>query len=82
MSNIGIVQPASYEARPIRPRALVNLALGLVIGVFGAVGVAFFAEYTDRSFRTIDDIEHKLELPALIAIPRMKRQAFTINGRN
>ena len=82
MSNIGIVQPASYEARPIRPRALLNLALGLLIGVFGAVGVAFLAEYTDRSFRTVDDIERKLELPALVAIPRMKRQAFTINGRN
>ncbi len=82
MSNIGIVQPASYEARPIRPRALLNLALGVFIGVFGAIGIAFFAEYTDRSFRSVDDIERRLELPALVAIPRMSREAVRVNGRD
>ncbi|MDZ7616922.1 MAG: GNVR domain-containing protein, partial [Patescibacteria group bacterium] len=82
MSNINVVQPASFEARPIRPRGVLNLALGVMIGLFGAVGLAFFAEYTDRSFRSVADIEQKLELPALVAIPRMKHRAFTINGRN
>ena len=40
MSNIGIVQSASYEPRPIRPRKLLNLFLGICVGVFGGAGAA------------------------------------------
>ncbi len=82
MSNISVVQPASFEARPIRPRGLLNLALGVLVGVFGGVGVACFAEYADRSFRSVEDIERKLDIPALVAVPRMTHHSFTINGRN
>ncbi len=80
MSNISVVQPASYEVRPIRPRSEVNLALGMLVGVVGAFSVALFAEYVDHSFRTPEDVERHLELPALVAIPRMSRAALKRKG--
>ncbi|MDY0167176.1 MAG: GNVR domain-containing protein [Thermoguttaceae bacterium] len=82
MSNISVMQPASFEARPVRPRTVLNLAIGTLIGLFGAFGMALFAEYADHSFRTPEDIECNLELPALVAIPRMRRKAVKTNGRN
>ncbi len=81
MSNISLVQPASYEARPVRPRAVLNLAMGMLIGLCGAFGTALFAEHADHSFRTPEDVERRLEIPALVAIPRVSREALRTNGR-
>jgi polysaccharide biosynthesis protein PslE len=39
MSNIGIVQPASFEPRPIRPNKLLNLLLGIGFGAFGGLAL-------------------------------------------
>ncbi|HWB14660.1 MAG TPA: GNVR domain-containing protein [Pirellulales bacterium] len=44
ISNISIVQPASYELKPARPRRLTILAVGLIIGSCGSVGLALVAE--------------------------------------
>lgn len=45
ISNISIVQPASYEVKPARPQRLLVLVLGLLIGSCGSVGLALAAEF-------------------------------------
>ena len=44
MSNLSVVQPASYEPRAIRPQKAVCLAMGLLLGIFGGVGAAVVAD--------------------------------------
>jgi hypothetical protein len=44
ISNVGVVQPASYEPRPIRPRRMVNLLLGLGAGLFGGLALPLVVE--------------------------------------
>jgi uncharacterized protein involved in exopolysaccharide biosynthesis len=44
ISNISIVQPASYEVKPAQPRRLLVLAVGLIIGSCGSVALALVAE--------------------------------------
>jgi uncharacterized protein involved in exopolysaccharide biosynthesis len=44
ISNISVVQPASYEMKPARPRRVWILAVGLIIGSCGSVGLALVAE--------------------------------------
>jgi uncharacterized protein involved in exopolysaccharide biosynthesis len=44
ISNISIVQPASYEVKPARPRRMFTLAVGLMISSCGSVAVALAAE--------------------------------------
>jgi capsular polysaccharide biosynthesis protein len=39
--------------------------LGLFLGAFGGLGLAFFLEYLDDSLETIEDVEEKLQLPVL-----------------
>lgn len=82
ISNINVVQPATYDPKPIRPRKAVNLLLGLVVGVLGGLGIAVVAEYLDHSFRTPEDVETRLELPALVSIPRLDATRLTLSGRN
>jgi len=68
ISNISIVQPATYPIKPDRPRILLNLLLGILLGVFGGLGLAFISESLDHSFGKPEDIEKNLEIPALGAI--------------
>ena len=43
--------------------------LGLLLGVFGGLGLAFFREYFDSSIKDTVDVEEKLGLPVLASIP-------------
>ena len=74
ISNIGVVQPASFPMKTSRPNKMLNLMLGLFFGVFGGVGLAFFSEYIDHSLKTQEDIDEKLQLRTLIVIPRRPKK--------
>jgi uncharacterized protein involved in exopolysaccharide biosynthesis len=71
-SNINIVQPATLDRKPIKPRPLFNMALAFVVGSLGGIGLAFAAEAGNRTIRTPAELEDRLELPVLAAIPRLR----------
>jgi polysaccharide biosynthesis protein PslE len=71
-SNINIVQPATFDRKPIKPRPMMNLALAFVVASLGAVGLSFIAEAGNRTIRTPAELEQRLELPVLAAIPRLR----------
>ena len=73
-SNIHIVDPAVVPNGPVKPRVLLNLTLGLILGLTVGVGLAFFQEYLDKTLKTADDVEQLLRLPALGVLPRFGLQ--------
>ena len=73
ISNISVVQPATYPVKPIRPRKALNLALGLFLGAFGGLGLAFLAENMDHSFKNPEDVAKMLDMPVLTSIPYLNR---------
>ena len=48
ISNVHVVQPATYDLKPVRPRVLLTLSLGLALALAGAVGLAVMAEKMRR----------------------------------
>jgi capsular exopolysaccharide synthesis family protein len=70
ISNINVVQPAILPMKPVRPNRSLNLLLGLLIGIFGGIAIAFLSEYLDHSIKTPDEVEQKLQLPTIACIPR------------
>jgi uncharacterized protein involved in exopolysaccharide biosynthesis len=44
ISNISIVQPATLDMEPVRPRLLINFAFGLLLALVVAIGTALVAE--------------------------------------
>ena len=69
VSNLSIIQPASIALEPIKPNKPLNLSLGLLIGFFGGITLAFIAEYHDDSLKTKEEVEKKLGLPVLASVP-------------
>jgi hypothetical protein len=44
ISNISIVQPATLDIEPVRPRVLINFAFGLLLAVAAGIGTALLTE--------------------------------------
>lgn len=63
-------EKAEPSAFPARPRVMLNIALGVMVGLMLGVGAAFFMEYLDTSVKTLDEVEQTLNLPVLAVIPR------------
>jgi uncharacterized protein involved in exopolysaccharide biosynthesis len=72
ISSINVAQPATYESKPAHPRPIVNVGVGLFLGIFGGLGLAFFVEYKDRSLQTPDEVAQLLGLRVLAELPRLK----------
>jgi uncharacterized protein involved in exopolysaccharide biosynthesis len=81
ISNINVVQPATYDDDPVRPRPVLYLVLALVVALLAAFGVAVLAENLDRSLKTAEEVEAVLGLPVLASVPRLVPRPLTPNGR-
>ena len=77
--NVEIINEAILPSSPIRPNKKKNLGLGLLAGLLLGLGVSFFLEYLDRSIKDEDDVQDKLGLTTLGAIPRIDDAAVFEN---
>jgi chain length determinant protein EpsF len=64
-ANVTILNEASPPARPARPRVLVNLALGVLLGLVLGFGAVFLMELLDRRVRSSEDLDTNLDAPVI-----------------
>jgi uncharacterized protein involved in exopolysaccharide biosynthesis len=77
MSNISVVQPATYDIEPVQPRPLLYLGLGTFLAVLGSLGLALQAEHTLRAQKTREDAEKQRRIPVLESMPVLSTSALT-----
>jgi polysaccharide biosynthesis transport protein len=75
-SNISVVDRAEPPRSPSSPRIMSSLALSVLLGLFGGLGIAFFLEYLDDRLKTPEEIARHLGLPSLGMVPDF----FNLNG--
>jgi polysaccharide chain length determinant protein (PEP-CTERM system associated) len=69
LGDIRVVDAALVPDNPIKPRKMLNLAIGGVLGLMLGIMLVFFLEFLDHSFKSREDVEQYLELPVLGTIP-------------
>lgn len=67
---VQVIDRAEPELRPVKPDKILNIALGVIVGLALGIAVAFFIEYLDTSVKTIDDVERAMQAPVLGVIPQ------------
>jgi polysaccharide biosynthesis transport protein len=72
-NNISIVDQANPPSKPSSPKLLLNVALAMFLGLGLGVLTAFVIEALDESLATPDDVEAKLGVPVLGAIPLLAK---------
>ena len=70
-----IIDPARVPEKPFSPDIPKILLIGLLAGIGGGFGLAFFREQMDRSFHDSGDVEIALGLKVLATIPRIEEKA-------
>jgi polysaccharide biosynthesis transport protein len=68
-ADIQVVDPARVPGSPIRPRPLLNLAVGLLGALVGGIGLAFICEELDNKLRSPDDIRRWIGSANVSVIP-------------
>jgi len=74
VGNIRIIDPANAPTSPIKPSKALNLAIGLIFGLAMSITLVFLLELTDKSIKTIEDVEQLADVSVVGIIPRINRQ--------
>ncbi|GBE02739.1 tyrosine-protein kinase etk [bacterium BMS3Abin08] len=70
--NVWVIEKAETPDVPVRPRKMLNILLGLIVGVFGGVGLALFVEYLDNTIKSPEEVEDRIGLPVLGVVSVLK----------
>ncbi|MFT5726117.1 MAG: succinoglycan biosynthesis transport protein ExoP [Desulforhopalus sp.] len=70
--NIWVMKKAEVPEFPAKPNKKRNLLLGIILGLFGSVGLAFFIEYLDNTVKDAQELEDKFGLTVLGSIEEMR----------
>lgn len=76
-NNISILAPAEIPTVPVKPKKLLNIALAVLVGIFGGIGLAFLFDYLDDTIREIGDLDRLTNWPFLGSIPQMDTTSMT-----
>lgn len=77
-SPVSIVDHASVPAAPYKPRLMLNLLIGVVLGFLAGMGVAVVLEYISDTIKSREDVRKKLGIPCLGSIPKRAGKDFLL----
>lgn len=75
-----ITNRAEVPAEPSSPNTRLNLILGLLAGLAIGFAAVLIVEMLEQTLRSPEDVQQKLGLPALGAIPTLDRRTRTVDG--
>lgn len=85
-TNLHQVDLALAPAEPVRPRKLLNVSIGALVGIMIGVVLAFAQEGLDGSIKSVEEVEALLPITSLGIIPLQRgtkgRMAYSLRARH
>lgn len=72
--RISVIEEAEKPLTPIKPDKMLIIIISLVFGGVCGIGAILVTEYTDDSFRTIEEVQRHLKLPVVGTVPKTVSQ--------
>ena len=70
-TNVSVIDPASIPTSPIEPRPILNVALGMFMGLLGGTVLCFLQENIDTRINSVNDVTDLCALPTLGMVPSL-----------
>lgn len=67
--NIQVIDTARPPLAPYKPNVRRQLLMGIMLGLFGGIGLAFVLEYMDNTVKNPDEFSMRYRIPVLGIIP-------------
>ncbi len=67
--NIEIIDTARAPLTPYKPNVRRQLLMGIMLGLFGGLGLAFLLEYMDNTIKNPEEFNRRYRIPVLGLIP-------------
>jgi hypothetical protein len=68
--NLNIIENAQRPIIPVKPDIMQIILLSLIFGIACGLGTILVTEYMDDSFRSVEEVQHIMELPVIGTIPK------------
>ncbi len=79
VSFVTVVNPPVLNMTPVLPNKRLNMAIGVLLGLFLGIVVVFILENLDITISTIEEIETFLNLPVVGIIPHLSPSKISDN---
>jgi len=80
-SNVHIVSQARVLDHPTRPRRVLNILAGILLGLIGGVALAFIKDRIQDRIQTADEIRDWTGLPSVMVVPAIRQNRDEIDLR-
>lgn len=69
VSGVRIIDDAAVGGDPVKPKRLLILAVGLILGLIAGVAQALFRNYLNDTIQSIGDVDKRSALPLISVLP-------------
>lgn len=73
-TNVSVATRSRLPQVPVGPQRMRNIILAFFLSLVGGIGLAFLLDFLDDSIKSLNDIDHYLNLPALAMIPSARNE--------
>lgn len=75
VDNVSILASADVgeNPSPVSPQPVINIAIGLILGMLVGLGIAFLRAFMDKRIQTEEEVEKYLDLPVLGTVAKFKK---------
>jgi uncharacterized protein involved in exopolysaccharide biosynthesis len=79
ISNLRLAQAPTLMGKSLSRKGLLIVSLALIVGILGAIALAYVSELLDESLATATDVEASLGVPVLASLPRTRLHRLSLN---